>query len=144
MNVKSAEMMLWLKGFAFAAMLAGKPGLTPLTRWLMRLAAWYSLIMKRGQPKTSLREVVDEWQRMFPSPRINRLVSIDADTAYAEVHVHCPLRGTGDITACYRLMEYDRAMLERIGGQLVVLKSQAEPGRSVCEVALRLQDADNQ
>ncbi len=144
MNVKSVEMLLWLKGLAFAAMLARKPGLTPLIRRLMRLAAWYSLTMKRGQPKTSLRDVVSEWQRMFPSKDINRLVSIDEDTAYAEVHVHCPLRGTGDVTACYRLMEYDRAMLERIGGQLVVLKSQAEPGRDVCEVALRLQDADKQ
>ncbi len=142
MNTKSAEMTVWLKGFAFAAMLARRPKLTAFTRWLTRLSAWYSLTIKRGQPKTSLREVVSEWQRMFPSEDINRLVSIDEGTAYAEVHVHCPLRGTGDVMACYRLMEYDRAMLERIGGQLVVLKSQAEPGRDVCKAALRLQDAD--
>ncbi len=90
MNVKSAEMTLWLKGFAFAAMLARKPGLTPLIRRLMRLAAWYSLTMKRGQPKTSLREVVDEWQRMFPSQAtgscLNPIREITDNTVYADTH----------------------------------------------------------
>jgi hypothetical protein len=37
-------------------------------------------------------------------------------------------------------MEYDRKMLERIGGQLVVLRSQAEPGVEVCQVAIRKAD----
>jgi len=135
-------MFIWLKGLTFATMLAPKPGLAFLTQGFMRLSAWYSLTLKHGQPKTSLRDVVYEWQRMFPSVDINRIVSIDEYTAHAEVHVQCPLRGTGDVMACYRVMEYDRAMLEIIGGQLVVLKSQAEPGVEVCEVALRLQGAN--
>ncbi len=79
---------------------------------------------------------------MFPSKETNYIKSIEHASAYAEVRIQCPLRGTGDATACYRLMEYDRAMLEKIGGQLVVLRSQAEPGVEVCEVALRLQGAN--
>lgn len=142
MTVKSAEMVVWLKGFTFATMFARKQGLAFLTQGFMRLSAWYSLTLKRGQPKTSLRDVVYEWQRMFPSTDMNRIVSVDGQTVHAEVHVQCPLRGTGNVLACYRVMEYDRAMLERIGGQLVVLRSQAEPGVDVCEVALRLQGAD--
>ena len=35
------------------------------------------------------------------------------------------------------MMEYDRKMLEKIGGQLVVLRSQAEPGVKVCQLAIR-------
>lgn len=142
MAVKSAEMFIWLKGFTFATMLARKPGLALLTQSFMRLSAWYSLTLKRGQPKTSLREVVYEWQRMFPSKDINRIVEIGENTAYAQVCVECPLRGTGDVLACYRLMEYDRAMLKKIGGQLVVLRSQAEAGVTVCDVVLRLANAD--
>ncbi len=142
MTVKTVEMIVWLKGFAFVAMLARKQKFVALTRRFMRLSAWYSLTIKQGRPKTSLRDVVYEWQRMFPSKNINRIGSIDEQTAYAQVHIHCPLRGTGDVLACYRLMEYDRAMLERIGGQLVVLRSQAEPGVEVCQVALRLQSVD--
>jgi hypothetical protein len=142
MNAKSAEMMLWFKGFAFAAMLARNPSLAFLTQRFMRLSAWYSLTLKRGEPKISLSDVVYEWQRMFPSENINRIVSIGEYTAYAQVHVQCPLRGTGDVLACYRVMEFDRAMLRHIGGQLVVVRSQAEPDVEVCQVALRLQGVD--
>jgi hypothetical protein len=38
------------------------------------------------------------------------------------------------------MMEYDRKMLERIGGQLVVLRSQAEPGVEVCQLGIRKVD----
>ena len=62
-------------------------------------------------------------------------------TVRAEIRSPCPLRGSGDVEACHRMMEYDRRLLERIGGQLVVLASQAEPGRTFCEVAIRPADA---
>jgi hypothetical protein len=35
------------------------------------------------------------------------------------------------------MMEFDRAVARHAGGQFVVLRSQAEPGRTHCEVALR-------
>jgi hypothetical protein len=143
MIAKRIEKFLWFKGFTVAAMLARTSGLLAfLTRGFMRLSAWYTLFLKRGRPKTSLRDVVYEWQRMFPSIDMNRIMSMDEHTARAEVRVQCPLRGTGDVLACYRVMEYDRAMLRRIGGQLVVLRSQAEPGVEVCQVAFRLQGED--
>jgi len=83
-----------------------------------------------------------EWQRMFPSKEINHIKSIERDTAYAEVRVFCPLRESGNVMACYRAMGYDREMLRKIGGQLIVLRSQAEPGVEVCEVALRMKTVD--
>ncbi len=108
----------------------------------MRFLAWQSLLIRWGQEKSSLQAVVFEWQRMFPSRDMNVIKSIEDDTAYAEVRVQCPLRGSGDVTACYRVMEYDRTMLEKIGGQLVVLRSQAEPGVEFCDVALRMKGAN--
>lgn len=92
----------------------------------MRFFAWQSVLIRRGKRKCSLQEVVFEWQRMFPLRNMNSIKFIENDTAYAEVQVQCPLRGSGDVMACYRMMGYDRAMLEKIGGQLVVLHSQAE------------------
>jgi len=38
------------------------------------------------------------------------------------------------------MMEYDRTMLERIGGQFVVLRSRAEPGVEVCQGTMRKAD----
>lgn len=38
-------------------------------------------------------------------------------------------------------MEYDREVLRAVGGQLIVLESQAVPGRCFCRVALRRQGA---
>lgn len=106
----------------------------------MRFFAWQSLLIRHGRKKSSLQEVVLEWQRMFPLKEINHIKSIGNDTAYAEVMIQCPLRGSGDVMACYRMMEYDRAMLKKIGGQLVVLHSQAELGVKVCEVVLRMKE----
>lgn len=40
-----------------------------------------------------------------------------------------------------RMMEYDREVLRAVGGQLIVLESQAVPGRCFCRVALRRQGA---
>jgi hypothetical protein len=78
-----------------------------------------------------------EWKRMFPLEQMQKITTVDEDTVYAETHTWCPLRGTGDVQACYRMMEFDRCMLETIGGQFVVLRSQAEPGVKVCEIAIR-------
>ena len=69
------------------------------------------------------------------------ITAVTADTVYAEIHTPCPLRGSGDLHACHRMMEYDRRVLEHAGGQFVVLDSQASPGRSHCRVAMRLQGA---
>lgn len=108
-----------------------------LTRALARFTLW----VQGGRRVEGVEAVAAEWQRMFPSPRMVPVKDVRGDTAYAEIHANCPLRGTGDTYACHRMMEYDRHMLRAIGGRLVVLQSQAEPGRTVCEVALRTAEA---
>lgn len=112
-----------------------------LVRPLTRALGVFTLKVQGGQPQQGLAATGDEWQRMFPSPERVPITGRDERTVYAEIHERCPLRGTGDVHACHRMMEYDRRMLERIGGQLVVLRSQSEPGRTHCEVAIRLAGA---
>lgn len=68
------------------------------------------------------------------------VTGIDARTVYAEIHTPCPLRGSGDVHACHRMMEYDRAVMRCAGAQFVVLRSQAEPGVTRCQVAMRRLD----
>lgn len=101
----------------------------------------FTLAIRGGRRQNDVRAVGNEWQRMFPSGKMVPIVGVDDTTVRAEIHANCPLRGTGDTAACYRMMEYDRRLLERIGGQLVVLRSQAEPGRTHCEVAIRVASA---
>jgi hypothetical protein len=76
----------------------------------------------------------------MPSARMVPITTITPDEVRAEIRPPCPLRGTGDLEACHRLMAYDRALLAPHGGRLVVLRSQAEPGVHVCEVAIRRLD----
>ena len=133
---KHWKQRMWDFGFPLVARLAR-------SRWhraslgLGRGLGLLTLGIQRGQPKSGLEAVGLEWQRMFPNAKMVPITGSDETTVYAEIRTHCPLRGTGDTEACHRMMEYDRRMLERIGGQLVVLHSQSEPGRQHCEVAIR-------
>lgn len=61
--------------------------------------------------------------------------SIDDRTLITQIHTPCPLRGSSDVQACHRMMEFDRRILAHAGGQFVVLESQAV-GR--CRVAMRM------
>jgi len=107
------------------------------TQFLMRLNAKLVLILKQGKRMYDIEEIGKEWKRMFPLEQMQKITHVNEDTVYAETHTWCPLRGTGYVQACYRMMEFDRCMLETIGGQFVVLRSQAEPGVTVCEIAIR-------
>lgn len=113
-----------------------------LGRRLERGLGGLTTALKSAQPQPDLAAVAREWQRMMPSPRMVPIVEETAGTVVAEIHAQCPYRGTGNVHGCQRMMEYDRKMLETIGGELVVLRSQAEPGVSVCQVALRRKGAD--
>lgn len=79
----------------------------------------------------------DTWQEAFAAKKQVPIVALDERTAYAEIRTPCPLRGSGDVDACYRMMGYDRAFLERANANLIVLRSQAEPNVEVCRVAIR-------
>ncbi|MGF1509477.1 MAG: hypothetical protein ACFB9M_08245 [Myxococcota bacterium] len=126
----------WLIAFPMVGRLA-RTRWHGATRWTTQALAWATLKIQRGRSQSDLRSVGEEWQRMFPSKDMVPILKQDDHTVFAQIRTHCPLRGTGDTAACYRMMEYDRRMLETIGGQLVVLESQAQPGRTYCEVAIR-------
>lgn len=121
----------------FTSALARNPRVNPLTRAVMRFLAFFTSRSKHAQKKSSVEEIGLEWQRMFPDAKDHPIKKIENGTVYAEIHTQCPLRGTGDVHACYRLMEYDRSLVKKIGGEFVVLRSQAEPGVAVCQVAVR-------
>ncbi len=73
---------------------------------------------------------------MFPYKKMVPIVKIEGDTVFAEIRSTCPYRGSGNVEGCYRMMEYDRKMMETIGANFVVLKSQAEPGVEYCQIAM--------
>jgi len=118
------------------SLIAWSPKLSLLNQSLSRKAARHVIISKGLKQCHELEELGQNWQKAFPSPKQVPLVNITKDTVYAEIHTPCPLRGTGNLEACYRMMEFDREVLRAIGGTFTVLYSQAEPGRVFCEVAM--------
>lgn len=108
------------------------------TRWIARLLAQLIWRKNRGQAQRGALAIAEEWRRLFGLPQFWRIERVEDDTAYCEIHFPCTLEGSGDVAACQRLMEYDRALLKKIGGQLVVLQSRADPQvRGACQVAIR-------
>ena len=108
-----------------------------ITKICIRMCARVALSLRLAKFKEDIVEVGIEWKRMFPHERMQRFISKDDDTVFYETHTWCPLRGTGEVLACYHLMEFDRCLCEKIGGRFVVLKSQAVPGRKTCIIAIR-------
>ena len=129
------------RGLNFSGFFARRSWLNPVTWLLMRLFADLPSKIKGGQRKETLEEIAKEWQRMFPGRRMVPIKEIKDETAFAEVHGPCPVTDTGDVHACYRLMAYDRRLLEHIGGEFVVLRSKAETGINICQVAIRKKGA---
>ncbi|MGC6438860.1 MAG: hypothetical protein ACON4B_07800 [Flavobacteriaceae bacterium] len=88
---------------------------------------------------TNARGLAEQWKAMMPADgqEFFKITSVTKDTAYTEIHLHCPLRGSGDLKACHKLMNYDRQLMKSIGGQLVVLSSQSNSGQSFCQLAIR-------
>lgn len=128
----SVQSVLWL-----TAALARRPALNTLTHALMTRLAGLTVRSKGIRPAESLEGLGAQWQRAFPSAKQVPITDITADTLYAEIHTPCPLRDSGDVQACHRMMQFDREVLRRAGGQFVVLASQATPGTRVCRIAIR-------
>jgi len=110
---------------------------------LLGAAACFSAQKVQNSGPKAIKELGTCWQNAFPSPKQVPLVDITEDTVYAEIRTPCPLRGSGDLKACYRMMKYDRAYMTHFGGKFVVLKSQVEDGVNVCKVAIQFADKDN-
>ncbi len=123
---------------AASAGLAGPPMLWPVSRAWSRWLARNTL--RRKKICLTSRQISDlgtAWQQGFPSAKQVPIEAVTADTVFARIETRCPLRGSGRTAACWRMMEYDRAIAAAAGGQFVVLQSQAEPGVMHCRVALR-------
>lgn len=120
------------------AFFARRPSLSWATRFLTRSMARTTVRAKHIGVAASTEELGPLWQRAFPAKKQVPIEKIDDRTVFAQIRTPCPLRGTGDVHACYRMMEFDREVVRRAGGQFVVLESQATPGRTFCRVAMRL------
>jgi len=124
----------------FLAFFARKRSLTGFSEWLTRVLANLVIKQKNIQPATSLKELGIAWQNAFAAKKMIPITAIDQDTVYAEIRIKCPLKGTGDTMACYKMMNFDRKILEKAGGQFIVLQSQATPGINYCKIAMRFKD----
>lgn len=127
---------------ATSAWMATKESLNPITSAFMSGIAKATIKSKGIREAKNLADLGSQWQRGFPSPKQVPIKEITTDTVIAEIHTPCPLRATGDVHACYRMMQFDREIVKKAGGQFIVLASQASPGNTFCTVALRLQGAD--
>ena len=121
------------------AFFARRPGLAPITKSLTQLLAGLTVRAKGIGRARDVTDLGPLWQRSFPAIKQVPIESTSSHTVVAQIHTACPLRGSGDVQACYRMMEFDREVLRRAGGRFVVLQSQATPGVPFCRVAMRLE-----
>lgn len=149
MEMKKLLKVAFRLGLAMNAALTRTPGLraiegralTPFFVWLTRKI--------RGGPKHAVgrgpESLGREWERLLGAGPYARVTSVDTETgtAYGEITGKCPLRGTGDVAACHRLMAYDRGLMDPYGTRFVVLESQAEVGRVKCRVAIRPRELES-
>lgn len=121
------------------AYFARRPRLSPVSNLLTRSLAGFTVKARKIGHAREVGELGSLWQRSFPSSKQVPIESVSATTVMAQIHTPCPLRASGDLHACHRMMEFDREVVRRAGGQFVVLESQATPGVSFCRVAMRLE-----
>ncbi len=122
--------------------LSSRRWLNHVTRPVMRGLASATIRMRNARPQSTIEGIGDEWQRMFPSRKGVPITRVENETVYAEIRMPCPHRGTGNVDGCYRMMEYDRKMMEKIGSKFIVVKSQAEAGVSHCQIAISKSTTD--
>lgn len=109
------------------------------TRSLTGLLARLNVLLNRPKKFQELANLGQAWLEMMPpdGQKFFKVYPPKGETVEAEIHLHCPLRGTGDAHACYKLMNYDRQLMDAVGGQLVVLESQSNSGNPYCKLAIR-------
>lgn len=125
------------------AFFAKRNAFAKLTHWATQKNATLNLKINRPKPATQVADLAKSWKELMPydGQEFFKISSITEDTAYTEIHLHCPLRGTGNVEACYKLMNYDRRLMKGIGGKLVVLESQSNSGKAFCSLAIRKESA---
>ncbi|MEL6592458.1 MAG: hypothetical protein AAFQ68_20335 [Bacteroidota bacterium] len=138
------------KQFVFNAVLwllapfARRKAFTGFTLGALQQMAKLNLSLNRPKQGKTPSELAQIWQELMPAngKEYFPIEQVDEETAYTEIHLHCPLRGSGDTEACYRMMQYDRSLMQATGGELIVLESQANSGKSYCRLAIRPKGAD--
>jgi hypothetical protein len=107
---------------------------------LNSLIAQLTIKRKKINKAKTLDELGKSWQKGFPSNKQVPIIGKDIKTVYGEIHTKCPLRGTGDLSACYKMMSYDREIVSKAGGQFIILQSQATKGIEKCKIAIRFKE----
>ena len=110
-----------------------------LARAMSKSSAKLNLSLNKPEVATSVDELGKTWVSLMPPDAQHKFkfTGSDEKTAFTEIHIKCPLRGSGDPHACYHLMNYDRTLMEKVGGQLIVLETQANSGKDHCKLAIR-------
>ena len=110
-----------------------------LAKPLTHALAWLNVRVNGHCPKEALTALGQTWVAMMPpnDQELFRITEVTDEATFAEIHLHCPLRGSGDGQACHALMNYDRSLMKAVGGQLEVLESQATSGKTFCRLAIR-------
>lgn len=124
-----------LKIFSFFALRK----INPAVKLFTNFSAWINLKLNRPVKAKNAEELAETWLELMPPDGRDKfkIDRVEKETAFVEIHLHCPLRGTGNAQACYELMNYDRKLMDKVGGNLVVLKSQSQGKRTHCELAIR-------
>ena len=135
--------MCTLRIFAF---FAKRKGFTRFTQFLTTKAANLNIKLNKPQPATNVEALAHAWQQMMPSDAQDKFtiegINQATDTAWVKIHIQCPLRGTGNAEACYKLMNYDRTLMKKVGGELIVKESQSNSGEDHCILAIRKRGAN--
>ena len=117
---------------------------SPFSSWLAGQFAHLNLVLNKPKKAEDLNDLANTWLNLMPPDgrQYFKILKIENNTAYAEIHLHCPLRGSGNAEACYKLMNYDRKLMSKVGGNLVVLESQSNSGKPSCLLAIRKKEDD--
>ncbi len=139
MREKLGSQKTFVNVLRFLAFFSQKKIFDRLTFWMTKKNAKLNIRLNQPKQATNVSDLAITWQQLMPNDgqHLFKITEISKDTAYTEIHLHCPLRGTGNVEACYKLMNYDRTLMEEIGGELVVLESQSNSGKNYCSLAIR-------
>lgn len=133
---KQAVFNFTLRIFAF---FAKRGGFDRFTEKVTTQSAQLNILLNKPKPANDVETLAKTWLELMPpdGQEYFKIEEVTGDTAYTQIHLHCPLRGSGDTHACYKLMNYDRKLMEAVGGQLIVLQSQSDKKHEFCRLAIR-------
>ncbi len=99
----------------------------PITNFL----AWINILLNRPEETKDLEKLAEIWKQLMPPDGQDyfKITNITEQTAYVEIHLHCPLRGTGKVHTYYSFMNYDRELMKKVGASLTVIESQSNSGK---------------